>query len=109
MLHHIHGDVAKLHLLKAIAARLRPGASLMLGGNVGVYAEDPLFSQAWPTRWRQQGAADEGDARFRRITGDVDPPRSEAAQAELLAAVGFGAPKRFFGSLFWGCWIVPKM
>jgi tRNA (cmo5U34)-methyltransferase len=108
VLHHVHGDVAKFQLLKAIAARLKPGAPLVLGGNVGVYGDDPLFRNAWQSRWRQHGAADEGEARFRRITGDVDPPRSEEAQAELLATAGFAAPKRFFGSLFWGGWLVTK-
>ena len=108
VLHHVRGDVAKLQLLRGIAARLKPGAPFVLGGNVGVYADDRLLCEAWRARWRQHGAADEGEARFKRITADVDPPRSEAAQAELLATAGFGAPKRFFGSLFWGGWIVTK-
>jgi tRNA (cmo5U34)-methyltransferase len=108
VLHHVRGDVAKVQLLRDIAQRLKFGAPFVLGGNVGVYADDPLLRDAWRTRWRQHGAADEGEVRFQRITGDVDPPRSEAAQTELLRTAGFAAPKRFFGSLFWGGWITQK-
>jgi tRNA (cmo5U34)-methyltransferase len=109
VLHHLPGDAAKREILQAIAARLKPGAPLILAGNHYAYAEEPLLLRAWGERWRMQGAApDEVTAKLNKILQGADPPHSEAAVFSLLADCGFVAPKRFFASLFWGAWIVFK-
>lgn len=106
VLHHLPGNDAKRDILDAIASRLKPGAPLILAGNHYAYASEPLMLQAWGQRWRMQGATpDEVTAKLSKILQGADPPHSEAAVFTLLAESGFEAPKRFFGSLFWGAWI----
>ncbi len=106
VLHHLPGDAAKAGILSAIAARLKPGAPLILACNHHAYASQPLLLKAWGIRWRQQGAAPaEVEARLATILRGADPPHGEAAVAGLLDDAGFEAPQRFFGSLFWGAWI----
>lgn len=106
VLHHLPGDAAKAGILAAIAARLKPGAPLILACNHHAYASQPLLLKAWRVRWRQQGAAPaEIEARLATILRGADPPHDEAAVAALLAQAGFESPLRFFGSLFWGAWI----
>jgi tRNA (cmo5U34)-methyltransferase len=106
VLHHLPGDDAKRAILRSIAARLKPGAPLILAGNHHAYASKPLFLQAWGERWRMHGAAeDEIDSKLAKILQGADPPPSEEAVATLLDAGGFDAPARFFSSLFWGAWI----
>ncbi|GAB7542499.1 SAM-dependent methyltransferase [Cupriavidus sp. CuC1] len=109
VLHHLAGDEAKRDILRAIAARLKPGAPLILAGNYRAYASEPLLLAAWGERWRMQGAsADEVQAKLGKILQGADPPQSEAAVQALLAEAGFAAPQRFFGSLFWGAWLAQK-
>ena len=103
VLHHQPGGEAKRHLLRSIAARLRPGAPLVLAGNRLAYAEHPLLLAAWGERWRMHGAApEEVRAKLGKIVQGADPPASEAEVAALLADAGFGPPTWFFSSLFWG-------
>ncbi|MDB5412922.1 MAG: class SAM-dependent methyltransferase [Rubritepida sp.] len=103
VLHHIPGEAAKLDLLHSLASRLKPGAPLILAGNRNAYASQPVLLGAWGERWRMQGATpEEVQAKLGKILQGADPPASEAAVAELLAAAGFGAPLWFFSSLFWG-------
>jgi tRNA (cmo5U34)-methyltransferase len=87
VLHQSAGRAAKLDILRAIAARLKPGAPLILAGNRYAYASQPMLLAAWGERWRMQGAG---------------PPVSEEAVADLLAAGGFGQPTWLFSNLFWG-------
>jgi tRNA (cmo5U34)-methyltransferase len=106
VLHHLHGDQPKRDILRAIQARLKPGAPLIVAGNHYAYASQPLLLQAWAQRWRQQGAsADEVQAKLGKILQGADPPHSEAAVQALLNEAGFGAATRFFSSLFWGAWL----
>lgn len=106
VLHHLPGDAAKTAILKAIAARLKPGSPLILACNRYAYAAEPLLLDAWAQRWRMQGAAPaEIEAKRGKILQGADPPASEAEIARLLAMAGFGAPKWFFSSLFWGACI----
>lgn len=103
VLHHLPGGEAKRHILRAIAARLEPGAPLVLAGNRYAYADQPLLLAAWGDRWRMQGATpEEVRAKLGTILQGADPPASEAELATLLANAGFGAPTWFFSSLFWG-------
>jgi tRNA (cmo5U34)-methyltransferase len=103
VLHHLPGEAAKRNILDEVAARLKPGAPLILAGNRYAYASQPLLLAAWGERWRMHGAtSDEVQAKLGKILEGADPPRSEAEIAELLDAAGFEAPNWFFSSLFWG-------
>jgi tRNA (cmo5U34)-methyltransferase len=107
VLHHLPGDAAKRRILSAIAARLLPGAPLVLAGNRYAYADHPTLLAAWGERWRMQGSTPvEVKAKLGKILQGADPPASEGAVAALLADAGFGRPTWFFSSLFWGACIV---
>ncbi|MDR6870957.1 tRNA (cmo5U34)-methyltransferase [Bosea sp. BE125] len=109
VLHHLPGDAAKRDILNAVAARLKPGAPLILAGNRHAYASEPLLLAAWGERWRMFGAApEEVRAKLGKILQGADPPRSEAEVAGLLGDAGFDAPNWFFSSLFWGACIARK-
>jgi tRNA (cmo5U34)-methyltransferase len=109
VLHHLPGDAAKHAILEAIAARLKPGAPLILAGNRFAYASQPLLLAAWGERWRMHGAsADEVQAKLGKILQGADPPHSEAEVARFLDEAGFEAPTWFFSSLFWGACIARK-
>jgi len=106
VLHHLPGDQAKRDILAALAARLKPGAPLILAGNRHAYASKPLFLKAWGERWRQHGAdAAEIEAKRGKILQGAEPPASDEAVAALLTEAGFTPPQQFFSSLFWGAWI----
>lgn len=109
VLHHLPGDEAKRDILNALAARLKPGAPLILAGNRHAYASQPLLLAAWGERWRMHGAsADEVQAKLGKILQGADPPHSEAAVAALLDGAGFEPPTWFFSSLFWGACIARR-
>ena len=103
VLHHQPGDETKRRLLESISERLAPGAPLILSGNRYAYAREPLLLAAWGERWRMQGATpDEVRSKLDKTLEGADPPVSEQAVANLLAAAGFEQPTWFFSSLFWG-------
>lgn len=109
VLHHLPGEAAKREILAAIAARLKPGAPLILAGNGQAYASQPLLLKAWGERWRMQGATpEEVQAKLGKILQGADPPANEAVLLGLLADAGFVEPVRFFSSLFWSAWIVRR-
>lgn len=110
VLHHIPGDADKQALLSAIAARLKPGAPLVLACNYTPYAANPLFLRAWKFRWRLQGATDdEAETRLATILDRADPPASEDAIARLLGDAGFGPATLFFKSLYWAAWVAERV
>lgn len=109
VLHHVPGAEAQGALLQAVAARLRPGAPLVLAGNRGAYEDQPLLLAAWAQRWRMHGAtAEEVERKLGTIRQGACPPASDVAVWELLAQAGFERPTQFFSSLFWGAWIAFK-
>ncbi|MDT8278592.1 class I SAM-dependent methyltransferase [Roseomonas mucosa] len=109
VLHHVPGEEAKLALLKGIAARLHPGAPLILAGNRGAYASRPLFLKAWATRWRMVGASeDDVQAKIGKILQGADPPSSTEEVEQLLKLAGFEEAELFFSSLFWGAWVARR-
>ena len=109
VLHHLPGQEAKHAILAALAARLEPGAPLVLAGNRGAYASRPLFLSAWAERWRLHGADDgEVEAKLGKIRHGAEPPASDAAVVALLEHAGFEAAELFFSSLFWGAWIATR-
>jgi tRNA (cmo5U34)-methyltransferase len=106
VLHHLPGDDAKLAILRSLAARMKPGAPLILACNRHAYASQPLLLAAWGERWRMQGASpDEVKAKHGKILQGADPPASDEAVAALLVQAGFEQPVLFFSSLFWGAWL----
>jgi tRNA (cmo5U34)-methyltransferase len=106
VLHHLPGDAAKNEILADLAARMKPGAPLVLACNHYVYEDQPLLLKAWSERWRRQGATPEQVAfRLGKIREAADPPASEEVIAAFLDKAGFKPPLRFFSSLFWGAWI----
>lgn len=110
VLHHLPGLPAKQAILEALAARLKPGAPLILAGNRHVYASKPLFLAAWGERWRMHGAStQEITAKLGKIRQGADPPASDQEVAELLMQAGFAEPTLFFSSLFWGGWITHRL
>ncbi|MBD9538907.1 class I SAM-dependent methyltransferase [Ensifer sp. ENS04] len=110
VLHHLPGEEAKLEMLDSISARLKKGAPLILAGNHHAYSSKPLLLSAWAERWRMTGSTpDEVKAKQGKILQGADPPHSEAHVAQLLSLTGFGAPERFFSSLFWGAWVAFRL
>ncbi|MCY0146998.1 class I SAM-dependent methyltransferase [Hoeflea sp. G2-23] len=106
VLHHLPGDAAKRGMLSDLAIRLKPGAPLILAANHRTYGSDPLTMAAWGNRWRMNGATpEEVRNKLGTILKGADPLPSEEAVFTLMAETGFGSPKRFFSSLFWGAWI----
>lgn len=106
VLHHVQGDEAKLSLLRGIASRLKPNAPIILACNRGTYADQPLFLDAWATRWRMAGTPEsEIQGKIGKILQGADPPASNKAVVKLLELAGFKEPRLFFSSLFWGAWI----
>lgn len=106
VLHHLPGDAAKRAILRSIAARLKPGAPLIVAGNRHAYTSQPRLLAAWRERWRMSGATPaQVEAKLGTILQGADPPASDAAVAALLGDAGFGEPLLFFSSLFWGAWI----
>jgi tRNA (cmo5U34)-methyltransferase len=109
VLHHVPEDEPKRQLLRAIYARLEPGAPLVVAANHHAYASQPLLLKAWGERWRQQGAsAEEVQAKLGKILQGADPPHGEAAVQQLLRDSGFADGLRFFSSLFWGAWVTQR-
>jgi tRNA (cmo5U34)-methyltransferase len=110
VLHHLAGDAEKLNILQQIAARLKPGAPLVVAGNYRPYASQPLLIKAWENRWKMSGAGvEERRAKMDKILQGAQPPRSEEAVISLLAGAGFDQPVRFFSSLFWGAWLAQRL
>lgn len=106
VLHHLPGDAAKAQILDAIAARLMPGAPLVLACNRKAYDSEPLLLAAWGERWRMHGATpEEVAAKLGKIRQGAEPPASDDAVLRLLTNAGFERPLMFFSSLFWGAWI----
>lgn len=103
VLHHLPGHAAKQQILRAIAARMKPDAPLILAGNRYRYSDHPLLLAAWGERWRMQGSTpDDVRSKLGRVLQGADPPSSEEAVEALLLETGFEQPTWFFSSLFWG-------
>jgi tRNA (cmo5U34)-methyltransferase len=109
VLHHLPSDAAKQEVLAQTAARLRPGAPIVVAGNYRAYASQPLLMAAWANRWRMCGAGqEEVQSKMQKILQGAEPPQSEEAVISLLTDAGFEDVLRFFGSLFWGAWIARR-
>lgn len=109
VLHHLPEQDQKDAILRELSRRLRPGAPLIVACNRCPYESQPLFLEAWATRWRMAGSNEtEVVTKLGKIRQGAVPPLSEAAVETMLANAGFVKPLRFFSSLFWSAWIAFK-
>lgn len=110
VLHFLPDDAAKLELLSAVAARLRPGALLVVGQHQALAdpAESAFFQSAWEDFMAQQGMTAEERAAFLGRCRASLFPITDAKLGELVVEAGFGPPAPFFRALFQGFWIARK-
>lgn len=110
VLHFLPDDGSKLTLLRAIAARLQPGAPLVLAdlhGEPGTPAFEALFA-AWRESLLLTGAEpDVVEAGIQAARGAIHFV-SEPRLAALLAEAGFTPPLRFWDALLYAGWICER-
>lgn len=103
----IHGDEAKLATLREIAARLKPGAPLVI-----VTVTDETFREDFRRIWRDyqlaNGASPEQVTVAQANVRASVQPVSVARLLELLDEAGFRDPIPFFRALWFAGWLVSK-
>lgn len=104
VLHFVKGDDARAALLGAIAARLRPGAPLLLAslyreGNAGATLD------AWKTLQVLSGLPREAVEQRMAPRLAETQPIDDVALAGLLDTAGFGPPTRYFQGLVMAAWV----
>ncbi len=108
VMHFLPDDGTKLNFLSSIAARIKPGAPLIL---LDIYGGPEFVKDFGPT-WIQHGhlmglplemlqKLEQGHANFHPIT--------ETRTLELLEQTGFGNVRRFYVALVYGGWIATKI
>lgn len=107
VMHFMPPDV-KASVFKDIGRRLRPDAPLVMVHPIGDPGTDEhaLAMHAWHDHMEQTmpEKADEVYANVQETLHFI----SEDAQADMLAAAGFGAAKRFHSRMVFGAWIITK-
>ncbi|HYO87655.1 MAG TPA: class I SAM-dependent methyltransferase [Candidatus Limnocylindrales bacterium] len=107
VMHMLPDTGAKAALLAPIAARLKPGAPLILTDAFGDALPEG-YVPAW--RWFQRGmgrSEEEITALELQVRAGVHFV-PEARIAELLAEAGFSAPVQFFHAFWFGGWMTEK-
>ncbi|MDN8589355.1 class I SAM-dependent methyltransferase [Paenibacillus sp. 11B] len=102
MLHFIQGMESKRRFLSNLAARLKPGAPLIIAA-VNADLRSPVYStmmQAWQDHMLSNGVQPEEWERFAASLGRESDPISSEQMIELLAECGFSYITRYFGA-FW--------
>lgn len=111
VLHFLPDDGAKLSLLRDVAARLRPGAPLILADLFGPAWADPWQAELrtfWRLLQRSAGIAEDAIAKgFAHVDRDIHPI-GQPRLAALLAEAGFSPPQPFFQALCFGGWIARR-
>ncbi len=111
VLHFLPDDGAKQALLSDIAARLKPGAALVMADLYGPAWDEPWQASlrtCWGHLQRAAGISDDSIARgFSHVDRDIHPV-TEGRLAELCAEAGLSAPRPFFRALCFGGWVVRK-
>jgi tRNA (cmo5U34)-methyltransferase len=103
---HLPDNGAKLHLLRSVADRLKPGAPLVLIDSV--HDQRARFEDAWRAYAITRGATPEAlDAFFERITTRGNAT-TEARNLELLREAGFRNVTRFFAALTMNGWVATR-
>lgn len=110
VMHFLPDDGSKLELLENIAARLGPGAPLVLTDACGLRSS-PGFSR-FVSAWRQRQLAlgmeeSDIDERLRDALSAVHFV-SEERIASLLEEAGFGEVTRYYGALLFGGWVAHR-
>lgn len=102
MLHFIQGIECKRRFLSNLAARLKPGAPLIIAA-VNADLHSPVYStimQAWQDHMLSQGIQPEEWERFAASLGRESDPISAEQMIELMKECGFSHITRYFGA-FW--------
>jgi tRNA (cmo5U34)-methyltransferase len=110
VMHFLKDDGAKRDLLAAIAARLSPGAPLLLADLCGDPADPAHIEHRRWWRHLQQVAGfpeDEIERGFRLVERDIHPV-TESRLAELLAETGFAPPRPMFRALCFAGWVTRR-
>ncbi|UPK46563.1 class I SAM-dependent methyltransferase [Paenibacillus pabuli] len=102
MLHFIQGMESKRRFLFNLAARLKPGAPLIIAAvNANLHSPvHPIMMQAWQDHMLSQGIQPEEWERFAASLGRESDPISSEQLIELMEECGFTHITRYFGS-FW--------
>ena len=110
VLHFLPDDGSKLGLLRSIAERLRPGATLVLVdacGDVGTRS----FARAW-SGWmefiREKGLTGAERDAYRRQVEDGVHFVPEQRVIELLEAAGFSDVEPFYRAFVFGGWLATR-
>lgn len=104
VMHFLPDNGAKLALLSNIAARLKPGAPLLL---VDIYGGPDFvkeFGPSWIRHGQQMGIPLEQIQNLEKSHADFHPI-SETRTVELLEQAGFERVKRFYTALVYSGWI----
>jgi tRNA (cmo5U34)-methyltransferase len=96
VLHHVHGDEARLALLREVVRRLKPGAPFLIGERVGA---DPLLLDVEDAVLQAAGAAPEAVSHRRRKLVHHAVPASDQAFFALLGEAGLVEPRLLFAVL----------
>lgn len=107
VMHFMPPDV-KASVFKDIGTRLKPGAPLVMVHPIGDPDTDDhaLAMHAWHDHM-EQTMPDKAEDVFANVQETLHFV-SETAQADTLAAAGFGAATRFHTRMVFGAWIVAK-
>jgi tRNA (cmo5U34)-methyltransferase len=111
VLHFLPDDGAKLALLGDVAARLRPGAPLLLAdlAGEGGSASYELLLAMWEVHMRTTAGARASVARDAVAAARAGLyPVGEQRLGALLAEAGFGAPVRYWQGLTAAAWVARR-
>lgn len=108
VLHFLKDDASRLALLRQIAARLKPGAPLLLAS---LYEDgnSATLLGAWKTLQVLAGLPRQAVEERMAPRLAESRPVGDGQLAELLAAVGFGAPTRYFQGLMMAGWMARRL
>ncbi|WFR61541.1 class I SAM-dependent methyltransferase [Paenibacillus amylolyticus] len=102
MLHFLQGMEAKRAFLTGLAARLKPGAPLIIAAvNADLRSPaHPVMMQAWKDHMLSAGVLPEEWERFAASLGRESDPIYSEEMTQLLTECGFSHITRYFGA-FW--------
>lgn len=108
VLHFLKDDASRLALLRQIAARLKPGAPLLLAS---LYEDgnSATLLGAWKALQVLAGLPRQAVEERMAPRLAESRPVGDGQLAELLAAAGFGAPTRYFQGLMMAGWMARRL
>lgn len=108
VLHFIPDDGSKLRLLRELAARLRPGAPLILADIFGSAEDFPIRLKTFADIVNP-GGTDPAIIERLKVLPERIQYISENRLTELLQKSGFSTPTRIWQSAIYGAWVCRKM